>query len=228
MHEASHKVPNTLRTFLNKESGLEGVDVNPPQRPARKAKGRSAKDVMSPSSEQNSTSKEDSSRLSFEPESFSDAIRSVLTMHVPHTDSEHSSSGMSDYETESDTHSISESEEMDSLDATKSKPAQQKKKKRSRKKCADSLVDEMKQYMDQMDRELAGTKVTEGFERRAPPLATYDDEFDEEDEYKPVDVDLNALKNILESFNAQQGRPGPSSNILESMGVYLPSGADKR
>lgn len=42
----------------------------------------------------------------------------------------------------------------------------------------------------------------------------------------PVDVDFNLVKNILESFSTQQGLAGPASNILNSMGVWLPPDKD--
>jgi len=213
--ELSKKVPEKLNNFLNAESGIEGVEVpsNPPKPPPRKYKA--SLDKPSPTSEA-----EDHSKLSFEPESFSDALRSILTMQVPHTDSEaSSSSGMSDYSDESDTHSISE-EEQEELNITKikSKPKKHGSKKSN---CTDTLVDEMKNYMDQMDKELEKTNIGKSFERKRPPLATYDED-DEEDEYKPVDVDMTALKNIIESFNSQQGLPGPSSSILQSMGMCMP------
>lgn len=46
------------------------------------------------------------------------------------------------------------------------------------------------------------------------------------DEDAPVDVDFNLVKNILESFSTQEGLAGPASNILSSMGVWLPPNAD--
>lgn len=41
-----------------------------------------------------------------------------------------------------------------------------------------------------------------------------------------VDLDLNLVKNIFESFNAQHGGPGPTSNLLGSMGIKLPDNSD--
>jgi len=41
-----------------------------------------------------------------------------------------------------------------------------------------------------------------------------------------VDVDLNTVKNLLESYSSQMGLPGPTSNLLESMGVALPQNTD--
>ena len=47
-----------------------------------------------------------------------------------------------------------------------------------------------------------------------------------EEEQPPVDVDLNLVKNLLDSFTMQQGLAGPASNILRSMGVELPQDSD--
>lgn len=49
---------------------------------------------------------------------------------------------------------------------------------------------------------------------------------EENGEDAPVDVDFNLVKNILESFSTQQGLAGPASNILNSMGVWLPPNKD--
>lgn len=49
-----------------------------------------------------------------------------------------------------------------------------------------------------------------------------DDIDDEDDDFKPVNVDMNAVKNLLHSYEAQHGRPGPTSNILGGMGMRLP------
>ena len=38
---------------------------------------------------------------------------------------------------------------------------------------------------------------------------------------------MNAVKNLLESYGAQDGLAGPTSNILGSMGVVLPPNKDK-
>lgn len=43
----------------------------------------------------------------------------------------------------------------------------------------------------------------------------------------PVDVDMNLVTNLLESYSAQAGLAGPTSNILQSMGVYLPENTDR-
>lgn len=54
-----------------------------------------------------------------------------------------------------------------------------------------------------------------------------DDEADgEADGLEPVDVDFNTVKNLLESYSQQMGLPGPTSNLLGSMGVNLPQNSD--
>ena len=45
---------------------------------------------------------------------------------------------------------------------------------------------------------------------------------DMEEDFSPVDVDVNLVKSFLDSFSSQQGLPGPASNLLGLMGVHLP------
>ncbi|OQV14854.1 Protein ecdysoneless-like protein [Hypsibius exemplaris] len=59
--------------------------------------------------------------------------------------------------------------------------------------------------------------------KKAAPSAESDSfEDDEEDDYRPVDVNINLLKNILESCSSEQGMAGPASNMLKRMGVNVP------
>ena len=39
---------------------------------------------------------------------------------------------------------------------------------------------------------------------------------------QPVDIDFNLVKNLLDSYGAQEGMAGPASNILQSLGVDIP------
>ena len=39
---------------------------------------------------------------------------------------------------------------------------------------------------------------------------------------KPVDVDFNLVKNLLDSYSSQGGMAGPGSNILHSLGIRIP------
>lgn len=45
-------------------------------------------------------------------------------------------------------------------------------------------------------------------------------------ELAPVDLDMNLVANLLESYSAQAGLAGPTSNILQSMGVNLPENTE--
>ncbi|KAH7944443.1 hypothetical protein HPB52_019770 [Rhipicephalus sanguineus] len=53
-----------------------------------------------------------------------------------------------------------------------------------------------------------------------------DDEAAGGDGYRPVDVNLTALKNILESYSSQEGLPGPAGNLLSAMGISVPCNED--
>ncbi|XP_060076683.1 protein ecdysoneless homolog [Ylistrum balloti] len=98
-------------------------------------------------------------------------------------------------------------------------------------------VPTVKDYMDMMDRELAPSNVGKSFERE-PQVGNGThtqpnkpsnkkqnvnrDIDDEDDDFQPVNIDVNTVKNMLESIGAQQGLAGPASNILNSMGVNVP------
>lgn len=45
-------------------------------------------------------------------------------------------------------------------------------------------------------------------------------------ELAPLDVDMNLVANLLESYSAQAGLAGPTSNILQSLGVNLPESTE--
>lgn len=81
----------------------------------------------------------------------------------------------------------------------------------------EDVKNRMQEYMEQMDRELAKTTIGESFEKKNG------DSFDDIENFKPVDIDVNALKNILESYRSQLGEAGPSSNMLGPMGIHLDS-----
>ncbi|XP_037064522.1 protein ecdysoneless homolog isoform X3 [Peromyscus leucopus] len=95
----------------------------------------------------------------------------------------------------------------------------------------------LKSYMAQMDQELAHTSMGKSFSTRKQakkeaPSQTANDNSDEEDSgagdcvVEAVDVDLNLVSNILESYSSQAGLAGPASNLLHSMGVRLPDNTD--
>uniref|UniRef100_A0A673U6C8 Ecdysoneless cell cycle regulator n=1 Tax=Suricata suricatta TaxID=37032 RepID=A0A673U6C8_SURSU len=98
-------------------------------------------------------------------------------------------------------------------------------------------LNDLKSYMAQMDQELAHTSIGKSFttQKQMEPLSqTTSNNSDEEDSgaggsvMTPVDVDLNLVSNILESYSSQAGLAGPASNLLQSMGVQLPDNTDHR
>ncbi|NXP24850.1 ECD protein, partial [Scytalopus superciliaris] len=97
------------------------------------------------------------------------------------------------------------------------------------------LIGSLKSYMNEMDRELAQTNVGKSFTTRrkgassvkaASSESADPDSGAEDPELAPVDVDMNLVANLLESYSAQAGLAGPTSNLLQSMGVYLPENTD--
>ena len=72
--------------------------------------------------------------------------------------------------------------------------------------------EEMQEYMRDIDEQLKATTLSETFKK------------DEEGE---VDIDLNLVSNILESFSAESGLSGPASSVLASLGVHLPRDSEE-
>ncbi|GIX76184.1 protein ecdysoneless homolog [Caerostris extrusa] len=157
-------------------------------------------------------------KINFDPDAFTDAVNKILDFRIPNSDDDGSSSSMSGYSDDDDD------------DVTLGEGNQSKFNVSSKKKKA---LDDMQDYMDQMDRELAKTSIGCSFEK-LPPTATmeeadidlHSDINDEEDGFQPVDVDLTVLKNILESHSSQQGLPGPVSSLLSSLGLEVPDNLD--
>ena len=82
--------------------------------------------------------------------------------------------------------------------------------------------------MQQMDKELVGTTMAQSFDHAQEEGLQEQQEGEglqqqqEEGELRPVDIDFNLVKNLLESYASQDGGAGPTSNILQSMGIKLP------
>ncbi|ORZ19641.1 SGT1 protein-domain-containing protein [Absidia repens] len=103
-----------------------------------------------------------------------------------------------------------------------------------RSKNTDDKLD-LEAFMNEMDREIAGhEKIGGSFVRDSTNsgiarTTTNDEEGDvedEEDEAAPVDVQLNLIQNVLESFKGQQGLPGPAGNLLRQFNIALPADKD--
>eukprot|EP00850_Spirogloea_muscicola_P009755 SM000055S18289 [mRNA] locus=s55:613476:615269:+ [translate_table: standard] len=100
------------------------------------------------------------------------------------------------------------------------------------------------EYEAAMRRELRGSTLAHSFEQVAPPAAidearpkkyqqaevggrdSDDEDNSAEGGMAAVDVDVNLVKSLLQSYSAQQGLPGPASTLLGAMGVDLPDDKD--
>lgn len=90
----------------------------------------------------------------------------------------------------------------------------------------------MHSYSDALNEELKGTTLSNTFVRANGESVKRDEGTSNatesmEDEFTPVDVDFNLVKNFLDSFSSQDGLPGPASNLLGLMGLQLPPDASK-
>ncbi|XWS33400.1 hypothetical protein CRYUN_Cryun22dG0079100 [Craigia yunnanensis] len=90
----------------------------------------------------------------------------------------------------------------------------------------------MHSYSDAMNAELKNTTLKKSFihANEQPSVkneGTSNATEHMDEEFTPVDVDVNLVKNLLDSFSSQQGLPGPTSNLLGLMGVELPKDDNK-
>ncbi|XP_058069349.1 protein ecdysoneless homolog [Magnolia sinica] len=92
----------------------------------------------------------------------------------------------------------------------------------------------MNSYSDALKEELKATTLKKSFIRANEQPAVNDKEGtsnaskeDMDEDFTPVDVDVNLVKSLLDSFSSQQGLPGPASNLLGLMGLQLPQDASK-
>ncbi|NXG84930.1 ECD protein, partial [Stercorarius parasiticus] len=160
----------------------------------------------------------DESHITFDVDSFAKALDRILG-----ADSEELDSDDLDEEQEFD---FSDEDDED-LDAEN--------QREDEKVLPNELIGSLKSYMNEMDRELAQTNVGKSFTTQKKGASSVSaatsqsaglDSGAEETELMLVNVDMNLVANLLESYSAQSGLAGPTSNILQSMGVYLPENAD--
>ncbi|XP_009994707.1 PREDICTED: protein SGT1 [Chaetura pelagica] len=158
----------------------------------------------------------DESHVTFDVDSFTKALDRILD-----SDSEELDSDDLDEEQEF----VTSEEDDEDLDAENQRQDQD----------PNELIGSLKSYMDEMDQELAQTHVGKSFITQKKGASSVNaatsqsagpDSGSEETELTPVDVDMNLVTNLLESYSAQSGLAGPTSNILQSMGVFLPENAD--
>ncbi|ERL94349.1 protein ecdysoneless [Dendroctonus ponderosae] len=133
-------------------------------------------------------------RVDFDPDSFASAIQNILNFVIPEDESWNLESDSDMSEYETDEF-VKESD----LNETEAK-------------------NKMQKYMQEMDEQLASTTIGQSFERNSA-----DNGFEDIENFKAVDIDVNALKNILKSYRSELGEAGPSSTMLGPMGVHIES-----
>lgn len=192
-----------LTDFLDQESEFDGVDVNK-NVPSMVDKIRFRENgQVSDSPVHLAGSSIKSTKIDFDPDEFSATVKNLLDLVIPE-DNWESHSDMSDYENDDDLLAKN-------IDEISKKPTPNARKKKGKKS-------DIASYMEQMDRELANTTIGKSFEKKAaqPAKADFDD-FDDIEDFQPVDVDMNAIKNMMESFQLQGASAGPTSNLLASI-----------
>ncbi|RZF40264.1 hypothetical protein LSTR_LSTR007464 [Laodelphax striatellus] len=198
----SMEVSSHLSTFLKHVSTHEGAEF--PSLNGECSSGAGAGGAGSGAvAMETEADDEDSARVNFDQDAFSCAVQNILDFVVPEDswDLDSDGSGMSSYEDEAE------------MDLGKRKTDAK----------SETPITELKQYMDQMDRELSTTTLGQSFEKKVVNKAKkgMEDSFSDIENFEPVDIDMNALKNILESYQAEMGGSGPASNLLGPMGVKL-------
>lgn len=233
---SEEEVMNTLSAFLGHMSDLEGAEV--PQdlqdrirklstlstRKSSSSKGRKVSNlsvhpqVRKISNQSNMSESSNSSEMSsfsnkveFNADSFTDALANVLEFGVPEDDywnnSEDESSGMSSY---------GEEDLGDGGLSRKSSNTSQKSSTSAFSATSSGVDTQMKEYMKEMERELAATNLGNTF---ASNEDDGDDEFDDVENFEPVKVDMRAVQDLVKTYTAQNGMPGPASSLLGSVGM---------
>ncbi|XP_067828549.1 protein ecdysoneless homolog isoform X2 [Heptranchias perlo] len=155
------------------------------------------------------------SQVQFDVNSFTSALEKILGVESDQLDSD----------------DLDEEEDCDLLDSDAESDT--KKEKPEEGVSAAETLENIRDYMEQMDQELAGTHIGKSFTKITGEAGSDRPDITEETESEgnlkilPVDVDLNLVENLLESYSSQAGLAGPASNILQSMGIRLPDNQDK-
>jgi hypothetical protein len=83
----------------------------------------------------------------------------------------------------------------------------------------------MEMYYGAMDAQLDGAAVRTGYDRSTQAGGpNEDEEEDEEGTPTPINMDMNLVRNLLQSFAAQEAMDGPATTLLSSLRLPLPGG----
>lgn len=206
----SGQLTGMLSDFLNKKSEFDGVDLNSNVPAVDSSLAADDKLKCHTNGQQPSIVVErmevvegskTSNNIDFNPDAFASIVQNMLDLVIPE-DNWESASDMSD---------MSDDELMENIDDLSRKPAGSKKGKKKSKKSTLSA------YMEQMDQELAKTAIGKSFETKKQPIKASADDFDDVEDFQPVDIDKNAVKNMMESFRMQGSSAGPTTNLISSI-----------
>lgn len=142
-----------------------------------------------------SKDKKQKGNIEFNPDEFQSAMQNLLDLVIPE-DKWDSNSDMSDYDNDDNLgKNLEDLTEGNNINKS-----------------------EFAEYLDDMERELAKTTIGSSFEKRNTNNACTDD-FEDIEDFQPVDIDANTIKNMMESYKAQMGTTGPASTLLGSLGM---------
>ncbi|KAH8296050.1 hypothetical protein KR054_001089 [Drosophila jambulina] len=86
---------------------------------------------------------------------------------------------------------------------------------------------QIQSYMQQMDRELAQTSVGKSFHGQKKKNTEEEDDFDDIEDFEPININVNTLRNMMDSYQSQVGGAGPVSNLFSAMGVGMAAAGDR-
>lgn len=212
---AAADLSTNLNKFLDQKSEFDGVEF----RPLYKEEEEEQKDISSAKSaavpsQSGRGIANTGNAINFDPDAFQHHLKDMLDFVIPEDNWDSHSDSMSDFDEENIERNID--------------------------MMTDSgAVNSLSAYMEQMDRELAATTIGKSFKPKGNDAGNRhegdgeeddDDEddgkddardFDDIESFKPVNIDVNALKNLAESYRAQYGGHGPTSSLLGSLGMRL-------
>lgn len=202
LNEGDGQLTDMLDNFLGQKSEYDGIDISfsSSNHGEKKTSEMAAVNVAGNSK---------SSKIDFDADAFCSTVQNLLDLVIPE-DNWDSQSDMSDYENDDDLLA----KNIDEI--SKNRHVKGRKKQQQQKQQSNENKSSIDDYMKQMDRELAQTTIGKSFEKKSNEKS-YDDGFDDIEDFQPVDVDMNAVKNMMESYKLQGASAGPTTNLLTSI-----------
>lgn len=197
--QEANDLTENIDTFLNEKSDFDGVDIRPVLSKLETKKELNLKQRYAAATnsdvEMTTANKSDADNqpISFNPDAFHVHLKEMLDFCLPEENWE-SQSDMSDFDEEITGNRINE---MAGEGTSANKQF------------------DFASYMKQMEVELASTTIGKSFQENT------DDNFDDIESFKPVNIDVASIKNLTKSYQSQLGGPGPASTLLGNLGIRL-------